>query len=462
MFTTGWGAAASGTPTDYCTFSGIWCNGGDVASFVQQNNPQMAGTLPASFTALRHLVSLDLRYAGVNAWSAGQDAQYGARAATGLTLGPVGDSFGAFTQLSSLVLEHASMTTLPPAFGCMTSLKLLWLSGAGLTGVIPSSWGALSNLESVLLNQNSLFGKFPSSTASWTHLRELRVAQSGVCADLPMPLQGVQLDGWPAMPTCDPNYEEPAPAAFQCAAGPTSTPRSSVSLPPAAKQAPRTYRISPRDYVLNHALVLNESVLVTTAVDFLGESSFIFSGSPGVHTIDISATSQGTALLPPGGALAITMLASYTADALEADFEQLGGVVGFSDGRFRHLFNLSGLTAVVNGDRMWVGNALGGASNCGAGADLTHFPSWGVNEMRNITVTVSAAGVVAIFIDGHAAVAPPPAALPDTVEVPSACAPPIIPAGAVLHIGSSGNNPAAYDDAFNGLVSLAVLSFSDI
>jgi hypothetical protein len=63
------------------------------------------------------------------------------------------------------------------------------------------------------------------------------------------------------------------------------------------------------------------------------------------------------------GSIAVSAVATY-AVALGA------APGGYSDGRFRHLFSLGLLNAVLHRDRLYVGSALGGSVDCGATAHL--------------------------------------------------------------------------------------------
>lgn len=59
--TGGWGAAAAGTLTDYCTFYGVFCDkNGNVAGLLLQSN-NLTGVLPAALGSLSHLWHLNLR-----------------------------------------------------------------------------------------------------------------------------------------------------------------------------------------------------------------------------------------------------------------------------------------------------------------------------------------------------------------------------------------------------------------
>jgi hypothetical protein len=114
---------------------------------------------------------------------------------------------------------------------------------------------------------------------------------------------------------------------------------------------------------------------------------------------------------------------------------------------------------VLHYDRLFVGNALGGAADCGAAADLrggaAGAPAWRAGEARNVTVVVDAAGAPSILIDGERAVAPPAA---EADHPAPRCVPPVVPAGTLLRVGASGN--AHFNDNWHGMIAEATFAFA--
>jgi hypothetical protein len=223
-------------------------------------------------------------------------------------------------------------------------------------------------------------------------------------------------------------------------------------LPPALLAAGRRYVLNPSTFAdSNHVLLdVDElgSMQATLATSTLGLGGFTFDGLPsddgegGVTVLLRHAPAEGAAIT-------VSLVATYTQDAGSE----------FSDGRYRHLFALGGLTAVLHNSTLFVGNVLGGAVDCGAAADLAGgargAPAWRGGESRNVTVVVSAEGTPSIMIDGEPAVEPQ--AAPEAHPAPG-CAPPIVPVDTTLRIGVSGN--ALFDDNFHGLISEVAFSFN--
>jgi hypothetical protein len=227
-----------------------------------------------------------------------------------------------------------------------------------------------------------------------------------------------------------------------------------VALPSALASAPPTGAVLVSSDASGAAL----SASLGAGVTAVGENMLAFDGLPAESATSGVTVSMGEASAV-GTGVSVTIVGAYSLPLYEPAL-----VEGFSDNRYRHLFNFSGLTAVIHGDRLWVGNALGGAVNCGGGADLggspggsagaPGAPSWPVGVTRSVTVRVSAAGEVSILIDGVPA-APPPA----VEEAPPApgCVPPVVPAGAVLQFGAAGN--AGDDDTFSGTMTQLGFAF---
>jgi hypothetical protein len=203
------------------------------------------------------------------------------------------------------------------------------------------------------------------------------------------------------------------------------------------------------------------SASLGAGVTAVGENVLAFDGLPAESATSGVTVSVGEASAA-GAGVSVTISGAYSLLQYEPAL-----VEGYSDNRYRHLFNFSGLTAVIHGDRLWVGNALGGAVHCGGGADLRGgasggsgapgAPSWPAGVSRSITVRVSATGEVSILIDGVPAAPPPPAAVEEEASPAPGCVPPVVPAGAVLQFGTSGH--AGYDDTFSGTMTQLGFAF---
>jgi hypothetical protein len=219
----------------------------------------------------------------------------------------------------------------------------------------------------------------------------------------------------------------------------------------------RGFAVTPALFATQQAddVVLDSSMLVSVhgTVAVMDGTFFYFDGLPGASAVVITPLIA----LVMRGEMNVSVTASFLTNTSDAVLD------GFSDGKFRHLFNFGGLTCVLNGDRLWVGSSLGGSTNCGAGADITggadgRGPSWHVDQTRTITVRVSAAGEPSILIDGVPTAAPPPAAHTGADEPAANCQPPVVQPAVELIFGSSGNT--LYDDKFHGSMSNITFHFS--
>ena len=118
-----WINAASGIPTDICTFNGVRCFAGRVSSFIIGTYPSTAfiGTLPPSVGDLSSLLSLQLGAYLV-------EPDWGLPGLTG---------------------------TLPAQIGQLSSLVSLKIS-ASMSGTVPASWSSLTSLQSLDLSGSSV------------------------------------------------------------------------------------------------------------------------------------------------------------------------------------------------------------------------------------------------------------------------------------------------------------------
>jgi hypothetical protein len=230
--------------------------------------------------------------------------------------------------------------------------------------------------------------------------------------------------------------------------------------------AARRVDVQPQDFLETYSVILQAgdvALLATVpSAETVGAGGmlFTFDGQPSASDTHINGVSLvGIDKDMLFSTISITCTARYVVlpDAAVP-------VPGFSDDKFRHLFAFDGLTAVLHGSHLYVGNALSGSTDCGDSADLAGGPdfsgaTWPVDTMRNITVTVDPLGRVGILIDGRKpAAAPPPVLGPDETAPPSAaCNPPTLPAGAKLFFGASGN--AHYDDNFFGAAANLDIAF---
>jgi hypothetical protein len=119
----GWSAAASGIPTDYCTFLQQCCG-----------TPCINGVL----------VELQLHLNNLT--------------------GTIPESIGSLTSLTALLLAANNLIgTIPYSFGSLTSLQALYIQGAplALTGTLPSSMSQLTRITTLYLHGSGICGYNP-------------------------------------------------------------------------------------------------------------------------------------------------------------------------------------------------------------------------------------------------------------------------------------------------------------
>lgn len=151
----------------------------------------LVGPLPPSLSSLPNLLYLDL---SANNFS-----------------GPIPDSFSAFSKLHSISLvanllngtvpsffsqvsslrqlnlsyNPFSPSYLPPEYGNLTNLQILWLAGCNLVGTIPLSIGNLKNLTDLDLSNNLLEGTIPQSFTFLSSVVQIELYNNSLSGSLP-------------------------------------------------------------------------------------------------------------------------------------------------------------------------------------------------------------------------------------------------------------------------------------
>lgn len=149
----GWRQAAQGAPRDFCTFSGVECEGGSVVRVKLALN-KLSGSLPASLEAL---TALELFSVGFNEIA-----------------GSVPASLGSLLSLTMLNLRNNRFIgQLPPQLGSLVSLVQMELGSNEFEGGVPSTFDKLP-LTGFWLLRSSLCGAMPpvlerkcSTGATW-------------------------------------------------------------------------------------------------------------------------------------------------------------------------------------------------------------------------------------------------------------------------------------------------------
>ena len=130
-----------------CSWYGVTCDGNGQVMGLNLIKNNLAGTLPASLSALTSLRSLEL---GANALTGG-----------------IPSGIGSLTALQTLNLSRTQLGgTIPASLGQLTQLQNLLLNESALTGSLPASLGNLTQLQNLQLYSNQLSGCFPGNYTS--------------------------------------------------------------------------------------------------------------------------------------------------------------------------------------------------------------------------------------------------------------------------------------------------------
>ena len=138
----------------------------DRVTWVALRSEGLDGTIPASLGRLSMLYQL---YLHSNELTGGIPAE-----------------LGSLASLEKLLLHNNKLTGDIPDLSGMSSLKILWLSGAdmALTGGVPEWLNSMSGLESLSLWGNDLGGRIPD-LSGMSSLKELRLQSTGLTGEIP-------------------------------------------------------------------------------------------------------------------------------------------------------------------------------------------------------------------------------------------------------------------------------------
>ncbi len=104
---------------------------------------------------------------------------------------PFFENITAFPDLDTLILNtsaNQTPTEIPAAFGSLTRLSYLSLSGQGLSGNIPAGLGNSPSLKTLSLNSVFLNGSIPASIGNISTLRELNISAANITGGIPASL----------------------------------------------------------------------------------------------------------------------------------------------------------------------------------------------------------------------------------------------------------------------------------
>ncbi|KAK1378702.1 receptor-like protein kinase HSL1 [Heracleum sosnowskyi] len=126
-----------------------------------------SGDIPASFAEFRSLEAISL--------------------VENLLDGVVPAFLGNIWSLKQLNLSYNPFLPgrIPPEFGNLTNLEVLWITGCNLMGEIPDSLGRLSKLVDLDLAINNLRGEVPSSLTELTRVVQIELYNNSLSGELP-------------------------------------------------------------------------------------------------------------------------------------------------------------------------------------------------------------------------------------------------------------------------------------
>ncbi len=95
--------------------------------------------------------------------------------------------------VQSLILINNNVSgVIPPSFGMLSSLRVVYIFGNDLYGEIPPELGNLSQLEDLVLEDNSLSGSIPIQIAQCVQLKNMSLANNQLTGSIPFELGGLQ------------------------------------------------------------------------------------------------------------------------------------------------------------------------------------------------------------------------------------------------------------------------------
>ncbi|XP_052203517.1 receptor-like protein kinase HSL1 [Diospyros lotus] len=151
----------------------------------------LTGKLPGALSDLPNLVHLDL---SGNNFSGDIPASFGTfrrleviSLVENLLDGEVPAFLGNVSTLKQLNLSYNpfSPSRIPPEFGNLTNLEVLWLTGCNLVGRIPDPLGQLKRLTDLDVALNNLNGPIPSSLTELSSLVQLELYNNSLSGELP-------------------------------------------------------------------------------------------------------------------------------------------------------------------------------------------------------------------------------------------------------------------------------------
>lgn len=117
---------------------------------------------------------------------------------------PLADWYGVETDESGRVThlrlsQNGLSGSIPPEFGGLSRLELLWLSSNDLSGSIPAELGNLANLKQLTLGANNLTGPIPSELGDLARLDVLQLNGNALTGAIPPDIGNLQNLRWLAL-----------------------------------------------------------------------------------------------------------------------------------------------------------------------------------------------------------------------------------------------------------------------
>ncbi|TKY60127.1 LRR receptor serine/threonine-protein kinase [Spatholobus suberectus] len=148
------------------SWSGVLCNGGNVAGVVLDNLSLSADANLSVFSNLTKLVKLSMSNNSIS--------------------GKLPDNIAEFKSLEFLDVSNNFFSSfLPMGIGKLTSLQNLSLAGNNFSGPIPDSISGMASIQSLDLSCNSFSGPLPASLTKLTNLVSLTLSHNGFTGKIP-------------------------------------------------------------------------------------------------------------------------------------------------------------------------------------------------------------------------------------------------------------------------------------
>lgn len=169
-----------------------WSACTNLIQIIADNNKNLGGNFPASFTDLPKLQSISLQWTAIE--------------------GEIPSTIGNLTGMTDLLLTGSKMGgKIPENIGACTSLVQLALGECRFEGPIPEAIGTLTNLVLFQLTGNNIGGGFPLSLCNLPQLQDLRLAKCGLTGEIPaemFPSDNTKSDGLKSLKNLDLSFNE--------------------------------------------------------------------------------------------------------------------------------------------------------------------------------------------------------------------------------------------------------------